>query len=126
MTKKLYLPKPKRQGAEWSYVIQADIGMWESLHKVNGKLIQCKTDCPYCGRYGIMERCRIKVTLIGTDTTRIITFGARSVIDALKNIRDKGGSLKGVVITLRGKGGNQYELVKIEEPTPKKQLALWG
>lgn len=125
MSKKIYLPKPKRKGAEWSYLLQADDGYWEFFHRVNGKLIQCKSDCPYCGEYAKMSRCRIKATLIGMDTTEVVTFGAKSVTAALKNIHDKGDSLKGVVLTLRGKGGNKYDLIDIKESTPKKQLALW-
>lgn len=125
MSKRLFLPKPKRLGAVWSYVLQQDDGYWEIFHKVNGKLIQCKTNCPYCGRYGKMERCRIKTTLVGTDTTRILTLAGKQTVIALKNILDRKGSLKGVVVTLRGKEVG-YELVDVKEPAPKKQLTLWG
>lgn len=126
MSKKLFLPKPKRLGAEWSYLLQDDDGYWEAFHKVNGKIKQCGSNCPYCGKYGKMERCRIKTTLIGTDTTRTLTLAGKETITALKNILNKRGSLRGIVVTLRGKGGDNYELVDIKEPAPKKQLALWG
>lgn len=124
MSKKLYLPKPLKESSEWGYYLQRDNGHWESFHKVGKKLTKCTDNCPYCGKYPKMERCRIEATLIGTAVTRPVTFASKQVISALKDAYRRRGTLKGITVTLRGTGG-AYELVSLKEPVPERQLDMF-
>jgi len=120
----VYLPKPKRLGSEWSYFLHDSIGYWESFHKVNGRLSQCTSNCPYCGLYPKFTRCRINATLIGTDVTGVLSIATKKVVDKLKDTIKRKGALKGVIIILKGTG-TAFELESIREPPSVKQLNLF-